>query len=138
MIVAAPVVKHEKPAKQARAKAKKNEKPAEDPAYDLERSTSFSAKEILFWDEGRRLVYQGSRGRARARLPILVPAYQPARTRNKRTSEARVEGEPKRWKVALESLRLETSSVFDWGPWAVRSERNETGMSLEVSWLYTR
>lgn len=125
MIVAAPVVKHEKPAKQARAKAKKNEKPAEDPAYDLERSTSFSAKEILFWDEGRRLVYQGSRGRARARLPILVPAYQPARTRNKRTSEARVEGEPKRWKVArifaarnLFCLRLGTLSS------KIREKRN--------------
>lgn len=119
-------------ARRARAKAKKNEKPAEDPAYDLERSTSFSAKEILFWDEGRRLVYQGSRGRARAH------AYQSSCSRTNQQQQEIKERVNRAWKEnrkggrLLESLRLETSSVFNREPWAVRSERNETRMSLKV------
>lgn len=124
--------KHEKLARRrrARAKAKKNEKPAEDPAYDLERSTSFSAKEILFWDEERRLVYQGSRGRARAH------AYQsscPRTNRQQQEIKERARGR----RIEKVARIFAARNLFDWAVWEVRSERNETEMSLKVSWLYT-
>lgn len=75
---------------------------------------------------------------------VHAHAYQSSCPRTNQQEQEIKERVKRAWKEnrkggrLLESLRLETSSVFDWGPWAVRSERNETGMSLEVSWLYTR
>lgn len=130
----APVVKHEKPACPRETGPRKGEEKRKTGGGPRlrPRTLDFSAKEILFWDEGRRLVYQGSRGRARAH------AYQSSCSRTNQQQQEIKERVNRAWKEnrkggrLLESLRLETSSVFDREPWAVRSERNETRMSLKV------
>lgn len=100
----APVVKHEKPACPRETGPRKGEEKRKTGGGPRLRPRTLD----LVFCERNPLLRRGtparlsgiSRACTRTRLPILVLAYQPATTRNKGTSEPRVEGEPKRWKVA--------------------------------------
>ena len=91
----------EKRGKETKRKKKKKEPPT--PPTTSNARPRFLRKKSS-WNEGRRLVYQESRGRARARLPILVPRTNNVNASTSNESkrvQVRAEAEePKRWKVA--------------------------------------